>query len=576
MRPWLAALVAALSIALVAPPVTRPAFAADTEEFDEFAKANCEILDEFLGADALGDPYASFLRAGLYGTCLTNVAGAELSDVNDEIDAAPDKDPDLTKRRRDLAKLIGATTSATRAVEVAADGGSHRLGAFGVSGYENAVRKGLIKTTDLRFLGLLTFRAMWQESIAGGQFRTVQLLESIDTSIDELDEAAGADRTGPGRKALKLAVLAAEVARRMQDDIAALGIPEDQLPSFGESEDRAAKRRRKHFKGLAADYGAGLVALAKIDHKVGLRVRKAIEKAGGGGPTEPMPGHFFADVAPGDYYTMLLANNGTGTGYIANGWEFARVGAGRETITSREQLWERMSAIVASAERDYELTFANLYDGALSFDRRGVPIGSGQFVTPFQKLTMDAAAVAGATHADWQFGASSYPEWEGYLATRVYNDGTGAVMRIVVAYIDVQTPPIVKPLQEVITPGEYQLYHALVLGPLEDGEVHLPARTVRIQEAVQLYDEILDEMETLRGSFETVFSPHVAMGDVADISRRHAVLNDCGPAIFVRGILDTSRAPYYLFFQRYVCEPSEQDPFPSAVNLTIGFERVGD
>lgn len=336
-----------------------------------------------------------------------------------------------------------------------------------------------------------------------------------------------------------------------------------------------ARRQAKRHKGGWSKTLDGLFdALVKIE-----KGEAELEKADIDTPTpEPIPAGFPATVDPGPYYALLLVNNGTGTGYIPNGWEFARVGTGKETVTSREQLWDRMRVIVTEAEQDFAGTFSGLYHGALDFDRRGVPVLGGGFITTDERLALDAEAVAYAVDAPWTFqDVISYPEWKGYLGTRNYRDAGGVTrMRIVVGFIRGDTPPVVTQIRDAFSPGEYRISRALVLGPLVNGEVIVPVRTLHVGEAVDLYDALLAEMASLREGFAAQFVPLVDPKDAAEIQRRQQVLLLCGPPIYVRGIVDPARAPLYLLFTRYVCDPTAQDPFPQAVNLTVGFERIGD
>ena len=289
---------------------------------------------------------------------------------------------------------------------------------------------------------------------------------------------------------------------------------------------------------------------------------------------DAMPSDFFATVDPGEYYALLLVNNG----YIPNGWEWARVGNGKQSVASRDQLWTLVSSAVSDAERDFAGTFGALYQGALGHDSRGVRLSNGEYVSVAEFLAMDAQAVAEAAGRYWAFQDDiSYPEWDGYLATRNYHDAGGVTRaRIVVGFIRADTPPVIQPLQDNVTPGEYQFTHALVQGPLENGEVFVPARTVRVTEIVDFYDELLAEMETARTSFASDFEPLVHQDDVAEVQFRHDVLNSCGAAIYPRGILDTTRAPLFVFLQVYLCPESSENPFPRQVYVTVGFERIGD
>lgn len=227
-----------------------------------------------------GTEYQHFLAAAVRLDCLlVHVNLAEVvveAGLNGSLEQEERRS---LKRRRKQLRRLGAVAQFTR------DGA--QVLAQQQPGYEKIVRKILLFTTDLRFLGLESFRLAWQQVIAGAEARKSRILEGIDENLQRLADFEDAQFTKAGDRAIELAALAVVVSDLMDEQLAGLGLNPSDLPAFGTPEDRAARKRRKRFKGLGHDYGTSLVVLERIADRLDLKVVAAFEKALAGGACVP-------------------------------------------------------------------------------------------------------------------------------------------------------------------------------------------------------------------------------------------------------------------------------------------------
>lgn len=235
------------------------------EDFDLRAVACAE---QTTGADVAEETQeAHHIAAAIRAECLHDQALVEDATLADDLLVTLDPTERRTlKRRRKLLQplLLGAAV---------VRGHARLIGVLGTgdeedSADERIMRQMLIATTDLRYLSLTSYRVIWQHLLAAAELRRQGLDADIAEQIDALDAAPAALDTGPGRKALKLALLAERFSGEMLSRVDALGISIDAVPPFGADEDSAARRTRKRFKGVAAEYGSLLRALGRVKRLV--------------------------------------------------------------------------------------------------------------------------------------------------------------------------------------------------------------------------------------------------------------------------------------------------------------------
>ncbi len=211
----------------------------------------------------------------------------------------------------------------------------------------------LAEAQDLRDLALVSFRATWQHVLAAAELHRVRLLDEIVEDLEAFDRMAGVEETPSGRKVVKLGELAVLLSSQMQERFAAMGIPADKLPEFGAEEDRAARRERKRFEGLGAEYGDLLVTLSRVVARIKVRIAAAAEEAqdtkctltdpevgeiGGGwvrytvdgGPDVEQPGESTIRIEPGieDFYI------GSDSGFVQGG-SYVRLSMEGASFTAR-------------------------------------------------------------------------------------------------------------------------------------------------------------------------------------------------------------------------------------------------
>ncbi len=265
------------------------------EAFDADAET-CALA--VAGHDAPDDTEGQHLvAASIRGRCLHEqalLAEAEVrSDLLVTLDSATRRA--LKRRRKAFAPLLLATARLEAFASL--DGLTDVPPGFGTE-REESLRTYLVQTTDLRYLGLASFRGAWQHVLSAAERRRDRVLAFLDDELRSFAVTEGADETPSGAKVAKLAKLAGVLVAEMDTRRAALAISVDALPEFAAEEDAAAARRRKRFKGLGAEYGDLLIALARVATRVRVRAAAAREELLADRCT-PAPGEHFGAIGGG-------------------------------------------------------------------------------------------------------------------------------------------------------------------------------------------------------------------------------------------------------------------------------------
>lgn len=269
---WPAAALAGALLALALAAVTARA----EEAFDTAAAACAEAEENSDAPD--GTESQHLLAAAIWSKCLKDQVVLAETQVGDQLTVTldPAERRVLKRRRKAFTPLFVASTFV--GAFAATDGLTPYEPGAGVD-RELSLRRYLGLTTDLRYLGLVSFRTTWQHVLAAAERHRVRLLDEIVEDLEAFDRMAGVADTPSGRKVVKLGELAVVLSNEMQERRAAMGVPADALPEFGAQEDRAARRDRLRFKGLGAEYGDLLVTFSRVVRRIKERIASAAEEA---------------------------------------------------------------------------------------------------------------------------------------------------------------------------------------------------------------------------------------------------------------------------------------------------------
>ena len=247
-----------------------------SETFDDEALACAEV--ELAKYGPPRNEYDYFNRARLRADCLHKTIVAAQEAVESELGTTIDRDARKVLRARQKALHL-----ASSAAFLAGFGSGALANSDPDSGnspkYERGAKRFFTTATDLRVLGLASFRDVFAEMTQGMESRAERIMADIQRDLEWLADEEGADSTNAGQKALKLVALADVVRAKMSAAHDELGIPTSSVPPFGVREDRAARRIRKRFKGVGAGYGGLLSTLARVADKIHDKVLTAIVAA---------------------------------------------------------------------------------------------------------------------------------------------------------------------------------------------------------------------------------------------------------------------------------------------------------
>jgi hypothetical protein len=286
-----------------------------------------------------------------------------------------------------------------------------------------------------------------------------------------------------------------------------------------------AKRQRDISKQFKKDW-------PKLMDKLFLGVKSLGQAAGpleqairDAEPPEPgLPSNFFATVAPGTYFVSFYPGNtlnppGQGLNALDEftNWHFTHAGA--LEVTTREQLWVDVQALVRGTEQDLGGTFEELFFNVIT--NQGEPDWEAQ-------IDAFADVVNGSVETTWRFFEGGLLG-SGYTVYADYRTSSGDTTSIVL-YLHRGQPPLPQAFLDVPA-GEY-----LVSPMLRDfrmsRDVILTGNTVRKDDPEEFWADVDAELGAQFGSLESVFG--AALDSTQPIEREVldeviAVTNGCGP-----------------------------------------------